>query len=118
MTPLNTSVPDLPPGSRYIDSFVTFPETPSEKWFTRFRSIVSGSELPPTVVTPKVPFDAPAVTTAVCADSAAPVPYAFVAVTAPRSVAPTSAAVTRYDDCVAPEIEVQFAPDASQRSHW
>jgi hypothetical protein len=57
-------------------------------------------------------------TTAVCTESAKPVPKPFVAVIVRRMVAPTSAKVSRYDWFVALAMDVQFAPLRSQRRHW
>ena len=51
-------------------------------------------------------------------DVAEPVPAAFVATTDARSENETSAGVTAYDEFVAPETDVQFAPALSQRFHW
>jgi hypothetical protein len=57
------------------------------------------------------------VTVAVAAEVADAVPYLFFADTCERSVEPTSAACTTYDDPVAPEIGPQAAPVLSQRNH-
>jgi hypothetical protein len=56
-----------------------------------------------------------AATRAVGADSADVEPYLLDAVTDTCSVAPTSAAASRYDDTVAPEIATQLFPPESQR---
>src|SRR5665213_1366644 len=57
-------------------------------------------------------------TVAVLAEVAAVPPAAFDAVTVARSVCPASAAAGTYLLAVAPAIEEQLAPVASQRSHW
>ena len=51
-----------------------------------------------------------AFTTAVGFDVACAEPSAFLAVTRTRSVSPTSAFFTRYDEVVAPPMFEQFAP--------
>ena len=60
-----------------------------------------------------------ATTTDVAADCAATgEPTPLFAVTRTRNVAPASAAAGVYVALVAPVTAEQFAPDASQRSHW
>jgi hypothetical protein len=55
-----------------------------------------------------------AVTTAVCAELAAPDPPAFVAVTTDRIVSPTSLLASVYVLPVAPLISAQLAPELLQ----
>jgi hypothetical protein len=57
-------------------------------------------------------------TAAVGAETAVAEPAAEAAVTTTSSARPTSVLTGRYDSRVAPEIETQFAPAASQRDHW
>ncbi len=57
-------------------------------------------------------------TTALCADSACAEPAPFEAVTCTRRVKPTSEAVNKCVDVVAPAMLEQFAPEESQRRHW
>jgi hypothetical protein len=57
-------------------------------------------------------------TSAVGSEFAVPEPLLFDAVTATRSVLPTSPAVGEYVELVAPPIELQPFPELSQRSHW
>jgi hypothetical protein len=45
-------------------------------------------------------------------------PAAFTAVTATRSVEPTSAVVARYVEATAPETFAHALPAVSQRRHW
>jgi hypothetical protein len=54
----------------------------------------------------------------VAADTAVAEPAVFVAVTAMRMVASTSAAVSRYSASVAPSMSVQLEPLPSHRRHW
>ena len=56
-------------------------------------------------------------TTPVCAETAEPEPAELLAVTAARSVDPTSAAASAYVCPVAPAISAQFAPPLSHRRH-
>jgi hypothetical protein len=57
-------------------------------------------------------------TTAVCAEVAVTVPLLFVALTATRSVEPTSELVTMYVLAVAPVMELHALPLVLQRRHW
>jgi hypothetical protein len=57
-------------------------------------------------------------TLSVGADTASAVTDCRVANTRTRSVWPTSGSPNVYVLPVAPSIELQFAPSASQRSHW
>src|SRR3954447_16822345 len=57
-------------------------------------------------------------TTFVGRETATPLPDAFVAVTWTRTRLPTSVLVSVYCREVAPEMALQFPPDASQRCHW
>jgi hypothetical protein len=45
-------------------------------------------------------------------------PAEFEPVTTTRTVPPTSALPSRYDDPVAPVTEIQPAPELLQRCHW
>jgi len=58
------------------------------------------------------------VTGAVGPETAVVSPAPLRAVTATRIVAPASPEVTTYVPAVAPGIETQAPPAASQRSHW
>ena len=57
-------------------------------------------------------------TTAVGSETAVVVPAALLAVTATRTVEPTSAPPSVYVAAVAPGTSTQVAPAESQRCHW
>ncbi len=73
------------------------------------------SKVVPTWVWPKEPSTPAPVTTAVGSEFAVAEPAVFVAVTATRSVWPTSADASVYAAVVAPAIAVQAPPPLSQR---
>jgi hypothetical protein len=89
----------------------------SESGFDQNAPVTPATGLPGTRLTLPGVFVA-AATAADGAEIALLEPYEFAAITARRIVEPMSDATSLQLDAVPPGIAAQFAPAASQRSHW